>query len=338
MRVHLAGTGLPEPESSISGFRRLAASATNPRHEIVDSPDIADAILFTECHLHNDDWSLRILRDHPLRRQYPTKCYVYNERDSPWAIMSGLYVSYPERLIHEQWMRPVPYYFIPDRFAERLAQAERTLLFSFVGSPTHRSRQAIFSLVHPRALVSRSDGYVFYESTSTDFVKKSELFVTAALTSKFVLCPRGVGLSSIRLFEAMAAGAVPVVIADGWAPPHGPDWGSFAVFWPEAEIADLPAYLEEREHDAEHMGLLARSAYEEWIAPPVAFNRLMDQLAELVEGSAAETFPAHGLRDRRMLAVIVGTGRVWQGRQRRRAAVFARRVKTAMQPRSWHPR
>jgi hypothetical protein len=32
--------------------------------------------------------------------------------------------------------------------------------------------------------------------------------------SKFVLCPRGAGLSSIRFFDAMASGRIPVLIAD----------------------------------------------------------------------------------------------------------------------------
>lgn len=63
--------------------------------------------------------------------------------------------------------------------------------------------------------------------------------------SKFLLVPRGYGLHSYRLWEALHAGAVPVVLADGWVLPFedDADWASAALVVPEGEIPRLPALL-----------------------------------------------------------------------------------------------
>ena len=52
-----------------------------------------------------------------------------------------------------------------------------------------------------------------------------------------MLCPRGQGTSSIRLFEAMRMGIAPVIISDKWIGPKGPEWESFAVFVKEKDIS-----------------------------------------------------------------------------------------------------
>lgn len=63
--------------------------------------------------------------------------------------------------------------------------------------------------------------------------------------TKFALVPRGYGLHSYRLWESLHAGAVPVVIADGWVLPFEDDidWESCAVLVREDEIAGLPDRL-----------------------------------------------------------------------------------------------
>ena len=45
--------------------------------------------------------------------------------------------------------------------------------------------------------------------TDADFIRRT----------RFVLCPRGQGVSSIRLFEVMKSGRVPVIISDAFVPP-----------------------------------------------------------------------------------------------------------------------
>jgi hypothetical protein len=106
--------------------------------------------------------------------------------------------------------------------------------------------------------------------------------------SKFVLCPRGLSPASIRLFEAMCAGRVPVVLSDEWVAPDGPKWDNFCVFVPERDAASVPRLLEEREGDAIKMGLAARREWEIYFSPEVIFHRVVELCLEL---QRARTLP-----------------------------------------------
>lgn len=71
--------------------------------------------------------------------------------------------------------------------------------------------------------------------------------------SIFSLCPSGTGPNSIRLWESLGAGAIPVILADTYLPP-GPLslWEEAAVFCPETveAVAALPAKLEAMAKDS----------------------------------------------------------------------------------------
>jgi len=66
------------------------------------------------------------------------------------------------------------------------------------------------------------------------------------LNSVFCLCPSGSGPNTIRLWEAIGAGCIPVVLSDLWDPPGGAELWELAVEFcgetPEA-VAALPARL-----------------------------------------------------------------------------------------------
>jgi hypothetical protein len=147
---------------------------------------------------------------------------------------------------------------------------------------------------------------MFHDSTSRAFTQRRQHFAETLFRSKFVLCPRGHGTSSIRLFETLAAGRVPVVISDGWTPPSGPSWESIVVRWSEAAPIDrLLAHLEELEPRAEEMGSRAHTAFADWFAPAVLFDRIVTQIERLAAIGAAENISERGLRGqlyRRMMA------------------------------------
>ena len=71
-------------------------------------------------------------------------------------------------------------------------------------------------------------------------------FINSSLESKFVLCPRGYGASSFRLYEAMQLGVVPVYISDRfWLPfTHELNWNEFCVLITEHHIENLYEILE----------------------------------------------------------------------------------------------
>ena len=94
--------------------------------------------------------------------------------------------------------------------------------------------------------------------------------------SKFILCPRGMGASSVRLFDSMRMGRVPVILSDQWVPPEGPRWDKFSVRIPEADFEQIPALLERLESEALQMGMLARAEWEEWFSERVCFHRVVE--------------------------------------------------------------
>lgn len=75
---------------------------------------------------------------------------------------------------------------------------------------------------------------------------RSAEFGTLLRQSLFALCPSGTGPNSIRLWEALGAGAIPVILSDRFAPPGDPAlWATATVTCPEdrAALRALPDRL-----------------------------------------------------------------------------------------------
>ncbi len=273
------------------------ADQRDQRHSTVDDPAAADVILFPDCHLLQRDSGLHSFLSTRVAREHPGKLAVYNERDSPWCRLPGLYVSMPAGTFRPQWQIAAAYNLsgeISSLLEDPRTPPDADLLFSFVGGLTHRCRKQIFSLASRRAHVECTDGFNFFDPGSERYHERRRQFAETVFRSKFVLCPRGAGTSSIRLYETLAAGRVPVVLSDRWVPPVGPDWEKFSIRWPQSSVPALPEMLERMEPRAEEMGRLARRAHDEWFAPDVVLTRQFDQLEALIASHAFSTFPAHG--------------------------------------------
>ena len=106
-----------------------------------------------------------------------------------------------------------------------------------------------------------------------------------------MLCPRGGGPSTLRLFETMMLGRSPVIISDQWVPPAGPRWEEFSVRVAEDSVPAIGDVLRERAPEAAKMGELARAEWLEWFAPDVAFHRIAESLLELVAAAGARRGP-----------------------------------------------
>lgn len=145
--------------------------------------------------------------------------------------------------------------------------SERRHLFSFIGAKSNQwyltqSREWILELLseHPRGLVAGRDNWhyqkIVYDlqihQKATDSASlvdddASKGFRALLLDSIFSLCPSGSGPNSIRLWESIGAGAIPVILADTYQLPGDPAlWNSAVVFCPETreDIAALPGRLE----------------------------------------------------------------------------------------------
>src|SRR5690606_25712951 len=118
-------------------------------------------------------------------------------------------------------------------------------LFSFIGAPTHPLRESILALDHPRVRMLRTDASWPKDSQARDAFKKQ--YADSIHSSRFVICPRGRGPASVRLFEVMQAGRIPVIVSDDWVPPEGPDWSRCSVTVLERDVARIPEILERLE-------------------------------------------------------------------------------------------
>lgn len=265
----------PEP---VGTFLKFAHQDRVKTHTLVDDPAEADIILFIEHSHYVADYFFSQLRNHPLVKKYPGKVFMYNPHDRPWYVLPGLYMCMPKQRFSGAHMAAGAYIETINPYITCSFGQEPELLFSFYGATTSAPRLEVAKLTHPRGEIIISNVLMYVDNRPEDL----QTYYAALLTnSKFVLCPAGAGPSSIRLFEVMKAGRVPVIISDNLVYPKGPAWDKFAVIVPEDRIADIPAILERQEPLWPEKSRLARLAWEEFFAPDTLFNYYVDSILAL---------------------------------------------------------
>jgi len=265
----------PSMPYALSDYRRVLRAAECDAvgaHSLVSDPDDADFLLFVggRGQFHFD-----VLRS-PLYRAAPQKCFVLDGQDETLPGLPGIYMTLPKHALACSAYCYGFYIRVAENQVLREAAPfdECRHLYSFVGKVTNapRVRGALLQLPADRALLrDSSSGQRDQDASYADVLAHS----------KFVLCPRGLGASSWRVFEAMRTGRSPVIISDDWRPPPGPRWDEFAVVVPENQIDSIPQRLEALESSAESMG---RRAYEEWqrhFALDTAFHWLGNTLQSI---------------------------------------------------------
>ena len=263
---------------------------------LVECPEEADVILFAEA--HTEPGAVREVLRHPLRRAFPRKTVVHSGMDDPDPAIPGLFPS-----IDRRWARALccegsafvtalnPYIAAP----EPPGEVDPPLLASFMGScPGKRVRERL----RDTALRQRWDDIAVQDSGPA-FVRSlrqgdrhlhEELkrdFAAGLVRSRFVLCPAGSGPSSFRIFEAMKAARAPVVIADRWDAPPGPDWDSFLIRIPERDIARLPRMLRREADTWQRRGALARAAWEDYFDPATFGPHIVTRAQAVLDQAAA---------------------------------------------------
>ncbi|HEY2168077.1 MAG TPA: exostosin family protein [Candidatus Angelobacter sp.] len=156
----------------------------------------------------------------------------------------------------------------------------KDLLFFYAGRLSHPVRKRLMKLRFPERNVVMQDTstYNHFQADETNQRATKTRYWQLVHRSKFGLCPRGAGTSSVRLFELMEAGITPVIIADDWVPPTGPQWEEFALFVPETQISSLYEIIRQHENEWIERGRKARQAYETWFAPQVYWRFLMQSI------------------------------------------------------------
>lgn len=268
----------------------IAESDQLGHHQLCDNPEEADAILFTEDGQF-DDYLYNQLRLDPLVSRFKDKAFMYNEVDKPWCVLPGLYCNMPQRFFQHNRQIAFPLLAPPNDLVKSIYteddKSEREWLYSFVGAASHRCRKAVLALACNTPAVQDTSSFSVWNSDVDERLAAERNYADVMASSYFVLCPRGIGTSTYRLYETMEAGRAPVIIANQWVEPPHVDW-DFAIRIREEDTANIPAYLQSIADEARDRGEAARTAWESAYAPDKLFNTVAESVAELKDRKSRE--------------------------------------------------
>ena len=295
VHLHSVAEALPGVDpafgSDVRALRELARRDVFGRHALTDDPAEADLLLFVESARDGGPAGIHFegVRRDPLYRRFRDKAFLYSALDWPVTWVPGIFPSVERGWCWRSRARSGAYLGPANPHLERRPFPPDSnpphFLASFVGCTSHAYvRYRLVELQDPAIRIADNTAAfigALEANRSDDMDRLKREFVEITAASRFVLCPRGRGASSIRLFEAMQMGRAPVVLADAWVPPDGPDWDSFLVRIPEQEVGRLPTLLRELDPTAPARAETARREWEAWFSPEVLFHRLCETCLDM---------------------------------------------------------
>ena len=262
----------------------LARSKLSVAHVMVSDPGHADVILLMGA----DARQPHLVLNSREYREYPDRCAVYTEEDSYLPLFPGVYCSAEVdqstrcgRVFNFSYMGRNGRHANPYVHDIGAKFAEKKYLFTFQGGSTSFVRKRLFRTNFHRSdvLIENTSSFLNWDNSQSDRSERQRRYADVMAASDFVLCPRGAGAGSIRLFEVMGAGIAPVLISDNYAMPPGIDWDSFLIRCRERDIARLPEMLDALRSSAAERGRLALAAYKEHFEDLREFDRIIELAA-----------------------------------------------------------
>lgn len=193
---------------------------------------------------------------------------------------------------------PMPLFAV--NVAENNSARKRDILFNFIGAKADQyyltdTRNLIFRMLAdtPNAIVSSRDSWHFHELVYTKQINqleelnpsatnvKAEEFKNVLARSIFTLCPSGSGANSIRLWESIGSGSIPVILADTYLPPGDISlWHEAVLFCEENEesIQKLPETLKALANDEKRLNSMRHAMKQLWLlyGPETFINDVED--------------------------------------------------------------
>jgi hypothetical protein len=134
-------------------------------------------------------------------------------------------------------------------------------------------------IIRDKSEFTWSFGYLLAQRNSKT-VDLRKQYLDNILQSDYVLCVRGLGNYSIRLYETLCLGRIPVIIDTDLVLPFHQilDWKSFAIIVHEKEIRYLPEIVAEFHRNLKpeqflELQVRCRRVWEEWLSPHGFFSK-----------------------------------------------------------------
>jgi hypothetical protein len=263
-------------------WEAFAASLTDSQgaHSVTDNRQLADVIIHTWAAQLNETEARALLR--PLSRDDLSRI-VWDWEDWPTGRMNGFYCSLPQGLHDSRRHRSVSYPIVFNELVDDFPQGDATLDFGFIGGMNAAIRERLIALLKPTERednsIMRAQGGVWSEACVRTANQSKLDYAEFLRRTRFILCPRGYGAGSVRLFETLKAGRVPIIISDRYVPPAGPDWENCSITIKERDIGRIREVVKANLERWPAMAANARAAWEQNFAT----DKLLPYLGHNIE-------------------------------------------------------
>jgi hypothetical protein len=244
---------------------------------------VADAIILHET------WSFKewryissLIKDKVIGR-YSHKVYTINADDAATGLLKGIYSSLPKSRFDPRRHRAVPMVYFPnevilDRRGTKRPEPQYLATWRGNTKSNEKLRNCLLETCRqsPAFRVETTESWLNHDT------HEKERYVDLLLAGQFALCPAGWAAVSFRIYESMALGICPVIIADEYVPPLGPNWSNFSVQVPEARLTEIQPILEGIPDSYLDMGEEAQDAWEEYFSPEKLNSYFSDSLISCI--------------------------------------------------------
>lgn len=254
----------------------------------VSSPDEADALIIQEKTCFKDFKYISALLRDPVISKYPNKVYTINSDDCATGLLKGVYTSLPKKRLNTNIHRSIPYAEYPNELIhnQNYINNNPTYLASWRGNiKSNKIRTKLLKefKANPRININTTDSWLNHS------LEEKETYINIIINSKFSICPAGWAPVSFRIYESMALGRSPVILADDFTPPEGPIWTDFALFIPEHKIHRIEQILQQKEYLYKQLGDKSRHAWEQYFSPSSVIEYISSSLISLITNTPLYT-------------------------------------------------
>lgn len=245
IRIYLKWFGKRQEWTDTAYREMISIIGISDHIQITENDATADYILVYNKHLTQQSrFELKLLVSEYFRRN-ANRIIIYDETDEPTFIISGLYVSTDTRTTGHHIL-PVPYLQSKLMLINPPDYRIKDTLCSFWGRDSHEVRRQLFTLNKDHFSIENTSHFDFFDmspANQQNILNQRSKYLKSLSTSKYSLCPRGLGTCSIRLFESIRSHAVPIIISDHYEAPRMFDWELASIRIRQSQVQQISEIL-----------------------------------------------------------------------------------------------